>query len=737
MTAIHVYVIDVGSGDGIAKSVTESTLVRIYNSDRVSACDLDGQTALVRSSGDVDGASDADVVARYITGDLLVRCDAQVPVVVATTTHCTSATIEQLQQWYYQHQHQHYHEDGTALFDREVIIHQRDEDGGGTVRFRLESLNTPMCAVRTVLRSAEDTLPAPVSINLTKGNVLSSLSRSRSSLRPSPPQPWVSFCITSLGRNDQVMRTLPVNIADNAIDRVDVEFVLVDFNTDDALQQFVLDRFPAELKCGYLRYYRTDALPHWHASVAKNTAHARARGRIVVNLDGDNYTGPRGGRYIMRQFDRFDGLHQFRRANRGDSGTYGRIACYRTDFTRIGGYNEDLLPMSVQDWDLIRRLQSIGVFVQRDDTETFCQAITNTKRESLANCSPSLRALGYNKMKRECMMVANKRFERRGGFLANDNRRIGVPLASMRHYSPETQSMVPAEADSGLCVALSRTEGIQLNTYIYTITHVLAKANIPIVPLEDADTRTIVVSFADKTWRKPIQRSDMVVLNGLTVDISKRTLAERHVEAFGYGPTVQFPAEVGVGRMMVKKNANYGNVLIAFDDTPEDVARANKYGAKDAYVLWKLIDNRNPNPLSASDYPYIDLRVPYYAGEKIPCVYIKHKPPTCRFKSAGAGMVTLEPTSKIFSNEEQERIARLCSLMNVDYCEMDVLRDITTNRIYVVDLNTTPTITRATLFSAQDREMGYALEARCLVSLLHRTRDGQTHETECNKKGKG
>lgn len=196
--------------------------------------------------------------------------------------------------------------------------------------------------------------------------------------------PTLSFCITCKNRFHQISKTLRKNLDDNKMFKNLIQFVLVDFASTDGLRDWVSANFEDDIKSGYLKYYYTDELPYWHASVAKNTSHLLADNDILVNLDCDNYTGWNGGRFVIRQFIRHGNnmvLHQFR-SDYGD-GSYGRISVNRIFFNKIGGYDEDFEPMSCQDGNLIRRLVKSGLKYVPASNEKYNDAIQNTKNEGL------------------------------------------------------------------------------------------------------------------------------------------------------------------------------------------------------------------------------------------------------------------------------------------------------------------------------------------------------------------
>ncbi|MDR3062099.1 MAG: glycosyltransferase family 2 protein [Dysgonamonadaceae bacterium] len=196
--------------------------------------------------------------------------------------------------------------------------------------------------------------------------------------------PKLSFCITCKDRFFQINKTLPQNLDDNKLYKDLIEFVLVDFGSQDGLRDWVLQHFGMELSEGYLKYYYTEELPFWHASIAKNTSHLLANHDILVNLDCDNYTGHNGGRFIIRQFlkhgeDIF--IHQY--GGGFSDGSYGRIAINRDYFFQLGGYDESFEPMAYQDTDLLDRLQALGLKYRGIPDEKYNRAIKNTKEEGL------------------------------------------------------------------------------------------------------------------------------------------------------------------------------------------------------------------------------------------------------------------------------------------------------------------------------------------------------------------
>jgi len=269
------------------------------------------------------------------------------------------------------------------------------------------------------------------------------------------------------------MRTLPVNLQENWSDRAHVEFVLVDFNPsiddDRSLQDFVLSRFRQELRSGYLRYFQSAALSSWHASVAKNTAHSVARGRILVNLDGDNFVGKHGARFVARQFFRTAAVNEKNEAaddsgeywrslrctepraivlqQRAGNGTYGRISVRREDFEALGGYNESFAPMSAQDLDLMLRIAALHrSVVTRSNKSIHSYAISNDKERSVRYCTDNRYANMTWRQMKSINAVAMRESRLAHGLLTNVGQpHIGVSPASLHYYGAHFDRLVPYE----------------------------------------------------------------------------------------------------------------------------------------------------------------------------------------------------------------------------------------------------------------------------------------------------
>lgn len=170
--------------------------------------------------------------------------------------------------------------------------------------------------------------------------------------------------------------------------------------------------------------------------------------------------------------------------------------------------------------------------------------------------------------------------------------------------------------------------------------------------------------------------TQLPVLNLRLTDISKGHVGAVFSDVFGYDLAVD--PETYVGPILRKSEENAAHDGVVMEGPLREPA-------SDAYVYQRLINN-------VHDGQTTDLRVPIF-GTRIPFVRVKYRPVDKRFDHAGQSQVGDEVRSAedVFRKEEQEHILALCQAMGLDYGELDVLRDRETDRIYVVDVNSTPT----------------------------------------------
>lgn len=176
------------------------------------------------------------------------------------------------------------------------------------------------------------------------------------------------------------------------------------------------------------------------------------------------------------------------------------------------------------------------------------------------------------------------------------------------------------------------------------------------------------IHWSQKTFRPP---PGMAGINDRCVDISKAKVEQIFAETFGYPLAVD--AASHVGPMVEKSNLNAkhdGRIVLG------------PLAPKPGCVYERVIDN------TTADGCVEDLRVAVF-GTSIPLVYRKKRRVETRFSNDNAVAHLWQPEN-IFAPGDLLALYKFASAIGMDYGELDVLRDNSDGRIYVVDANPTP-----------------------------------------------
>lgn len=169
------------------------------------------------------------------------------------------------------------------------------------------------------------------------------------------------------------------------------------------------------------------------------------------------------------------------------------------------------------------------------------------------------------------------------------------------------------------------------------------------------------------------------VINFHCRDISKKYIDGIHHEVFGYSSIIDPTTHNGP---CVKKNN-----LNALHDG--EVIECPVSDPDPDFVYQLLINNTSMNGMVE------DIRIPVLPGE-IPLAYLKYKPVEKRFGSflttgqRQNGTRIVNP-AEVFSAAELEQIRTFARRINLEYGELDILRDRDNGRLYIIDANNTPT----------------------------------------------
>jgi hypothetical protein len=206
----------------------------------------------------------------------------------------------------------------------------------------------------------------------------------------------------------------------------------------------------------------------------------------------------------------------------------------------------------------------------------------------------------------------------------------------------------------------------------YLIWPVLRAAGGRIVT--DPAVADIVFRFEDATVSTlaPKSAAGARTVNFGAGDVSKSAVGAAFEAAFGYPLALDPRTHAGAAVEKSEINgAHDGRIVMC--PTP---ARAGR-------VYQRVVDNR----CVARPGLVEDMRTPTVGGRPA-CVFLKRRRIGERFANANAEVILARPED-VYSPEEMASIAAFCDRLGLDWGGLDVLRDATEGRLYIVDANKT------------------------------------------------
>ena len=188
----------------------------------------------------------------------------------------------------------------------------------------------------------------------------------------------IAFCTTCMNRLNHLQQTLEKNIQDNYL-KGKVEFILLDYNSQDGLSEWIYNNMKKYIDEEILVYYKTPVPTHYLRSHSRNMAFRLANASILCNLDADNFLGEGFAGFMLKEFSKQDKIFYTNDYSFND--TFGRVCVRSEDFLSIRGYNELLKSYGYEDNDFLNRLALHGLkpmsfqnpefyhFVSHSDTE--------------------------------------------------------------------------------------------------------------------------------------------------------------------------------------------------------------------------------------------------------------------------------------------------------------------------------------------------------------------------------
>ncbi len=192
----------------------------------------------------------------------------------------------------------------------------------------------------------------------------------------------ISFCITCMNRSHHLKETLKRNIEDNYLPD-DVEFILLDYNSSDYLEEWAHKEMLDYINLGILVYYRTDTPIYYHRSHSRNMAFRLSEGDILCNLDADNFLGEGFALKMIYEFSQNSNI--FYTSDLSSNDIFGRVLMLSEDFYVVHGYNELLEGYGFEDVELYMRLSNRGLKRMIFTNPLYYNCIKHSKLDRISN----------------------------------------------------------------------------------------------------------------------------------------------------------------------------------------------------------------------------------------------------------------------------------------------------------------------------------------------------------------
>lgn len=246
------------------------------------------------------------------------------------------------------------------------------------------------------------------------------------------------------------------------------------------------------------------------------------------------------------------------------------------------------------------------------------------------------------------------------------------PLNLLRNQVKTTQNLIKKRKS-----ILFYPELPSLSFAIYHICLFLGY-NVTNNPEENFD---VCIKWKDATFSpKDFVLSRLLAQNISVVNVNCEDISKSHVDkvfrsVFGYSINID-PLTYN-GKCVMKSDLNGlhdGKIISCPIDKVEP-----------GVVYNKLIDNE------AEAGTVLHFRVPIFK-HVIPFVYLKQLPLEHRFGTSSTHLISskLASSNEVFSKDEIDKILCFCQKMGLDYGELDILRDRNDGKLYIVDVNNTP-----------------------------------------------
>ena len=176
----------------------------------------------------------------------------------------------------------------------------------------------------------------------------------------------ISICTVCMNRLHQLEQTLIKNIEDNNSYN-EVEFVVLDYNSQDGMEEWVKQNLSSYINTGKLVYYKTTEPQKWSPSHSKNLAFKLATGDIICNIWSDYFTGKDFAEFVNRSYQNDPNIvmtpidfHKTKPGYHPPGDVLGKVCVRKTDFLKVHGFDERMDRHGFEDYDFVNRLDALS-----------------------------------------------------------------------------------------------------------------------------------------------------------------------------------------------------------------------------------------------------------------------------------------------------------------------------------------------------------------------------------------
>lgn len=160
-----------------------------------------------------------------------------------------------------------------------------------------------------------------------------------------------------MGRLNHLSQTYIHNIETALSVDCNSKFVLLNYNSQDGMHEWVQENLSNHIQKGALKYLHTSTPQEFSQAHTKNITSKHADADIVCLLDADHFLTKRYVQQNLLFFNQEPDSHKISRPE-AEGGKGGRIAFEKKDFLEIGGFDERMKGWGHEDSDFYYRFKN-------------------------------------------------------------------------------------------------------------------------------------------------------------------------------------------------------------------------------------------------------------------------------------------------------------------------------------------------------------------------------------------